>query len=120
MNGLIAVTAMSLEGLDAKVDPRFGRAGGFVLVQAEKMEVVDNVPNESVQAAHGAGTGSAALMAARGVARVISGRFGPKAYEALDRMGIEMWIAPEGLTVREAVEQLAEGKLERMRVKVFR
>ena len=45
---------------------------------------------------------------------VISGRFGPKAHQALEALGIEMWIAPDGMRAAEALQKLASSGLEKM------
>lgn len=108
------------EGLSAPMDERFGRAPRFVVVDADSGEVQQTAPNPSVEAAHGAGTGAAALMRELGVAAVISGRFGPKAHEALAALGIETWMAPPGLTAEQALRRFREGGLERMQMRVFR
>jgi len=120
MKRLIAVSVEEPGGLDSLVDPRFGRAGGFVLIDPDTGQVARTLENEAASAGHGAGTGAAGLMARNGVAQVVSGRFGPKAYEALNGLGVEMWISPEGLTVAQVVRKLLDGELERMKVREFR
>ena len=72
------------------------------------------IDNASVNAPHGAGTGAAQMLKSAGVGTVISGRFGPKALDALRALGIEAWVAPAGITAREAVHLLTDGGLERM------
>jgi len=47
---------------------------------------------------------------------VITGRFGPKAYEALSRLGIQMWTAPQGLTARQALDKMLAGELTQMQI----
>ncbi len=116
---LAAVCVAEAGGLDTMMDSRFGRAPVFLIVDTATREIADSVENGSVNAAHGAGTGAAALMAKHQVEKVVAGRFGPKAYEALLRLGIEMWIAPSGITAADAVEKLEAGQLERMKVKVY-
>ena len=108
------------EGLAAAMDMRFGRAARFLMVDpgADQAEAV--VTNPAVMAAHGAGTGAAAMMREQGVKAVVSGRFGPKAADALRAMAIEMYIAPPGLTAGEAARRYAAGELERQELQVFR
>lgn len=108
------------EGLAAPMDERFGRAERFLIVDANSREVLQTVANAAIHAAHGAGTGAAALARQMEVGAVISGRFGPKAIEALDALGIQAWIAPPGLTAEQALERLCGGRLERMEMKVYR
>lgn len=105
--------AVSSEGptLDDEVDPRFGRAGGFVVVELPEMKVdyIDN--GESQMMAMGAGIETAERMARAGVEVVISGYVGPKAFDALTAAGIKICQDVEGVTVREAVERFVRGEL---------
>lgn len=102
------------EGMDALMDGRFGRAEAFLMVDRESGEVVETIDNASVSASHGAGTAAANTMRSGGVEAVISGRFGPKAFDALRALGIEIWVAPPGITAREALRMFDEGNLEKM------
>lgn len=110
----IAVTIRTGNDLNATLDPRFGRAERFLLVDADEKSVLEVLENPSIQAAHGAGTGSAAMMNQAGVTAVISGRFGPKAHSALSQLGIEMFAAPEDATADSALEDFLAGRLERI------
>ena len=109
----ISVTRQG-EGMDALMDGRFGRAEAFLVVEREGGEVVETIDNASVGASHGAGTAAANTMKLAGVEAVISGRFGPKAFDALRALGIETWVAPSGITAGEALRMLDDGGLERM------
>ena len=115
----IAITIRGPGGLDAQFDPRFGRAGAFLLVELPSAKVVEEVDNEAANAAHGAGTGAARTLADHSVQAVISGRFGPKAYQALEALGIEMWISPEVPAARDALLRYEDGSLERMKLQRF-
>lgn len=108
------------EGLSAPMDERFGRAARFLLVDRDGGDDPKVIVNSNAGAAHGAGTGSAAVMQDHGVEAVISGRFGPKAFDTLQAMKIQCWTAPPGLTAREALDRFRDGKLERMELKTFR
>ena len=103
--------AVSSEGpsLDDMVDPRFGRAGGFVIVVPETMETsyLDNGASQTM--AQGAGIETAERMSAAGVDVVLSGYVGPKAFEALKAAGIKVCQDLDGMTVREAVEKFKSG-----------
>ena len=94
--------AVSSEGpsLDDMVDPRFGRAGGFVIVNPETMETsyLDNGASQTM--AQGAGIETAERMSAAGVTVVLSGYVGPKAFEALKAAGIKVCQDLDGMTVR--------------------
>ena len=105
--------AVSSEGptLDDMVDPRFGRAGGFVVVTLpeKSVEYIDNGASQTMSM--GAGIETAERMARAGVQVVISGYVGPKAFEALKAAGIKVCQDVEGVSVREAVERFESGAL---------
>jgi predicted Fe-Mo cluster-binding NifX family protein len=106
--------AITSEGpsLDDRVDPRFGRAAGFVVVDLGTMETqyIDN--GRSQVMAQGAGIQAAELIARAGVSCVLTGYVGPKAFQALTAAGINMGQNLEGLTVRQAVERFKSGSVE--------
>lgn len=115
--------AISIKGgwqLDAPMDPRFGRAPAFLFVDSSSGALLESEANSAAEAAHGAGTATAAAMKRHGVTGVISGHFGPKAYEALRAMKIQMWNAPPGLTAGQAVELFLAGELQSATVEEFR
>jgi predicted Fe-Mo cluster-binding NifX family protein len=119
MSTRIAITVQRAGALDAPMDSRFGRTPAFLLVE-ESSDEVSALDNPAAGAAHGAGTAAAAAMAKHGVRAVISGRFGPKAYESLAALGVEMWTAPAGLTAGEALARFRAGELQRTVVETFR
>jgi predicted Fe-Mo cluster-binding NifX family protein len=117
----IAITVLNGgDGLQALVDGRFGRASAFLVVDSDSGEIVSTIENTNVAAAHGAGTGAASLVKSSGAEAVISGRYGPKAFEALQAMQIETWVAPTGISAGDALKMLQEGRLEKMQMQVFR
>lgn len=105
----IIVTATS-PNLDSEVDPRFGRGAYFIRIDVETLEW-EAMANPAVNASGGAGTQAAQFVAAQKAQVVISGDFGPNAYEALQVAGIEMVLFGPVRTVREAVEQFKAGTL---------
>ena len=112
MSKRVAMSVESKNGLQSLLDPRFGRAPAFLIVDPDDRQIIAELDNDSADVAHGAGTGSAARMSAHDVEIVISGRFGPKADQALAQLGIEMKIAPDGLTADQALDMLAAGTLQ--------
>ena len=115
MGGRVAITVTRQgEGMQALMDSRFGRAEAFLVVDRETGKVVETIENASVAASHGAGTAAANTMRSGGIQVVISGRFGPKAFDALRTLGIETWVAPPGITAGEALRMLEDGGLEQM------
>ncbi|WP_296305314.1 DUF134 domain-containing protein [uncultured Desulfovibrio sp.] len=105
--------AVSSEGptLEDAVDPRFGRAGGFVVVDLPDMTTsyIDNGASQTMSM--GAGIETAERMARAGVEVVLSGYVGPKAFEALTAAGIKVCQNVEGISVGEAVERFRKGEL---------
>jgi predicted Fe-Mo cluster-binding NifX family protein len=106
--------AISSEGpsLDDQIDPRFGRAAGFVVVDLETMatQYIDN--GQSQVMAQGAGIQAAELVARAGVSCLLTGYVGPRAFQALTAAGIKVGQNLEGLTVRQAVERYKSGLVE--------
>ncbi|RUM47677.1 MAG: dinitrogenase iron-molybdenum cofactor biosynthesis protein [Desulfocapsa sp.] len=86
----IAISAV--EGsLDSQVDPRFGRAAWFLLIETETGELYETVDNSiGKEAAHGAGISAAALVADKGVQAVLTGRVGPKAVPVLEKANVQI------------------------------
>ncbi len=99
---IIAVSANS-DNVNEQMEPRFGRAAGFMLFNSEtnSFSYVENSANS--QLAQGAGIQTAQMLADHNVEVAISGRFGPKALAAMERGGIEM-VELDGVTVRQAAE----------------
>ncbi len=105
--------AVSSEGptLDSNMDSRFGRAAGFVVIDPETMEFeyVDNGNSQSM--AQGAGLQAAENLAGAGVEMVLTGFVGPKAFQALDAVGIKVAQDLNNMTVKEAVDRYRDGRL---------
>jgi predicted DNA-binding protein (UPF0251 family)/predicted Fe-Mo cluster-binding NifX family protein len=105
--------AVSSEGpdLDGPVDPRFGRAAGFVIVDPDTManDYVDNSTSQGM--AQGAGIQTAELMTRHGVGVVLTGYVGPKAFQALSAAGIKIGQNLEDQSVRQAVEKYKTGQV---------
>jgi predicted Fe-Mo cluster-binding NifX family protein len=105
----IMVSASGPE-LEAQVDPRFGRAPYFLLINPETMEFEMLSNQQNLQAAHGAGIQSAALVARHRPTVVITGKCGPKAFKTLAAAGIPVLLGAAG-SVRQALQQYRQGKL---------
>jgi predicted Fe-Mo cluster-binding NifX family protein len=97
--------------LEALVDPRFGRAPYFLIVDVETKEF-EVAPNQaSMQAAQGAGIQAAALVARHRPVAVLTGHCGPRAFRTLQTAGIQVILGVEG-PVRKAVQDYRAGKLK--------
>jgi predicted DNA-binding protein (UPF0251 family)/predicted Fe-Mo cluster-binding NifX family protein len=105
--------AVSSEGpdLDGPVDPRFGRAAGFVIIDPDTMasEYIDNAASQGMS--QGAGIQTAELMTRHDVGVVLTGYVGPKAFQALSAAGIKIGQNLENLSVRQAVEKYKTGQV---------
>ena len=104
----IIITASS-EKIDQPFNPRFGRAEYFILMDSETREV-QAFANPAASARGGAGPQAVQYIASHHPEAVISGRFGPNAFSALEAAGIKAYIANSG-TVAEVVDQLLAGAL---------
>lgn len=106
----LAICAQS-EGLEARVDQRFGRCACFVIVDTESGEEVESLRNENVGASGGAGPQSAQLLSQRQVEAVALGNVGPNAAATLQAAGIKIYCGVEG-TVQETLQKFNDGKLQ--------
>ena len=105
----VAVTSQGPE-LGAAVDPRFGRAKYFVVVDTESGEFSAHDNGTNLEAAHGAGVQAAQDVVRLGAEAVITGNLGPKAADGLRAAGVKVYRQTWG-TVRDAIEQFNEGRL---------
>jgi predicted Fe-Mo cluster-binding NifX family protein len=106
----IAISATGKD-LDSAIDPRFGRAGYFIIVDAESGNIVNVIDNLAAQdAAQGAGINAATLIAGSGAQTVLTGQVGPKAFEVLQASGIRIISNVSG-KVGEAIEQYRKGAI---------
>ena len=105
----IAVTALG-EKLDSEVDPRFGRAKYFLVIDTDtdQVEVHDNTPN--LNAMQGAGIQAGRKVAELGVKGILTGHVGPKAFATLQAAGITIYSGATG-TVAQAIEKFKKGEL---------
>ena len=105
----IAVSATEA-GLNAEVDPRFGRCQNFVIVDSETMQF-EPVENAGGMSSGGAGIAAAQTIAGKGVQAVLTGHCGPNAFEVLAAAGIEVITGVSG-KVEDAVKDYKAGKYE--------
>ena len=106
----IAVSAQGRD-LDSALDPRFGRAAGFVVVDTDSgtSAYVENAQNMAL--AQGAGLQAAQNVAGAGAQAVITGHVGPKAFLALSKGRISVHLAGGEMSVGRALELYKDGKL---------
>jgi predicted Fe-Mo cluster-binding NifX family protein len=106
----IVVTSQGPD-LKSQVDPRFGRAKNFVVVDTETEEFTVHDNAQNLNAAQGAGIQAGRTVADLGVEAVVTGNVGPKAYATLQAAGIKICLGASG-TVKEAVEKFKAGELQ--------
>ena len=106
----IIVTARGKEMSD-EVDPRFGRAKFFILVDADTKEATAHDNSQNLNAAQGAGIQAAQSVVRLGAEAVISGNVGPNAFQTLNAAGIKVYLCSQA-TVEEAVRKFKAGELK--------
>jgi predicted Fe-Mo cluster-binding NifX family protein len=96
--------------LDDPVDPRFGRAAYFAILDPDAMDitVIDNI--QSLDLPQGAGIQAAQAVIGERISALLTGNCGPKAFATLSAAGIDIYTGAHG-TVREVVEQFKAGTL---------
>lgn len=104
----VCVTATG-PGVEAPMDPRFGRCAYFVIVDVDSM-LAESISNSSASAASGAGIQAAQTIANAGAAALITGNIGPNAAETLKAAGVKVYLASGG-SVREVLERFKNGEL---------
>ena len=101
-------TLISSEGntLKSEFDLRFGRAAWFCLLDEKSGETLF-FENEFKDESHGAGGKVVEKAVELGVSKVISGDFGPKAKDLLEKFNIQMVILPdENRSIKEIITLL--------------
>jgi predicted Fe-Mo cluster-binding NifX family protein len=106
----VTVTSQGRE-LNSPVDPRFGRAKYFVVVDTDTGEFSATDNSQNLNAAQGAGIQAGRNVVELGVKAVITGHVGPKAFATLQSGGVQAYTGATG-TVAEAVEQFKAGTLK--------
>lgn len=93
--------------LEAQVDPRFGRAPYFLLLDpaARQIEVLANPHKDDGQ---GAGIQAARFLADKNVSILLTGEVGPNAAQVLNASGIQV-VTGVGGGIRDVIHNLAEG-----------
>jgi len=97
--------------LDSALDPRFGRAEYFIIVDPETMdfEVLENRQNFNLP--QGAGIQAAKSIADNKADALITGHCGPKAFRVLQAAGVKIMTGASG-TVSDVIEQLKAENLK--------
>lgn len=105
----IAISAEG-QGLESRVDQRFGRCRWFTLIDTETGNYQAVANEQNLNAAQGAGIQSAEIVSRNGAEAVVTGHCGPKAFRTLTVAGIKIFTGAEG-TVADALEKFKTGAL---------
>lgn len=108
---LIAISSTG-SSMDHDLDPRFGRAESFLLVDSDAMTST-HLDNQARSASGGAGIAAAQAMIDHQAQVVITGQLGPNAMNVLEDADIELYQGIPG-TVRENLEAYKQGRLTRI------
>jgi predicted Fe-Mo cluster-binding NifX family protein len=113
----IAVAAQG-EGLEATLEVHFGACASFVVIDPLTMAW------ETIQIEPGGPAREVNLRGIRAVARggataLITPEIHPECCMALRALAVEVYLAPEGITAREAIERYERGELEQSLITPF-
>src|SRR6056297_303186 len=105
----VAVTSNG-KNLTADVDPRFGRAANFIIVDPDTMEykAVENTQNMGLP--QGAGIQAGKTIVENKVDVVLTGNCGPKAFKVLESAGVRVLTNASG-SVKDMINQFKNGEL---------
>lgn len=110
MKILITTTAPDI---GASVEPRFGRAASFLVVDTET-GAWQALENPALRSSGGAGIQAAQVASSNGCEAVISGEFGPNAFDALDAADIKMYQFGSADSVEEILRRFQAGQLQQV------
>ncbi len=99
------------DNLNALLDPRFGRAIYFLIVD-DKGKLVKAIKNTGVQAVRGAGISAAQTVAREKVSAIITGNIGPNAFLVLKNSGIKIFLGNPAMSAKDAFEEYKKGNLQ--------
>ncbi len=112
MNTVVALPSMNPGGLEAQLSAHFGHCDLYTLITLEQGEIkeVKTVPN--VPHAQGGCMAPVNHLAQSGAKALIAGGMGMRPLMGFNQVGIEVYYGGTASSVQEAVNALAEGKLQ--------
>ncbi len=105
----IAISAIK-NTIEAQFSPRFGRCDFFILIDSETREW-EAFSNPAISARGGAGPQAVQFITDKGAEVIISGRYGPSAFTALEAAGVQAYLAQDG-SVNRVLDKFLAGELE--------
>jgi predicted Fe-Mo cluster-binding NifX family protein len=112
-NAMKIVMTTTSPNLDSDVDPRFGRCAYLLVMDTDSLKWQAH-PNPGVNVSGGAGIKAAQFVTEQKVEAVLSGDFGPHAFQALQAAGIAMHLYGDCCTTRQAIEHFKAGQLQQV------
>ena len=106
----VAITAQGPK-LESEIDPRFGRARYFIVVDTESGQFAAHDNRLNLTAPQGAGIQAGRAVIELGASVVITGNVGPKAFDTLKAGGVRVYSGVSGV-VEEAVAAFKAGGIE--------
>ncbi len=106
----VIITGIS-NNIEDAFNPRFGRSDFFILMDTETGKW-EGFENPAVSARGGAGPQAVQFITDKGAEAIISGRYGPNAFSALEAAGISAYIVEGQMTVKEVLDKFKAGELE--------
>ncbi len=102
--------------LDDEVDMRFGRCRYFLIAETDekekKIKNVKAIENTAAGQFGGAGITASQLVANEKVDAVITTNLGPRAFQVLSQLGIEIYQG-QG-KIKDVIQEFMEGKLKKI------
>jgi predicted Fe-Mo cluster-binding NifX family protein len=99
------------DNLNAFLDPRFGRAMFFLIVNPEG-KLIKAIKNTGKQAMRGAGVTAAQIVADEGVDVIITGNIGPNAAIVLGTSKIKIFVDIPETPILDVIKKYQENKLQ--------
>jgi predicted Fe-Mo cluster-binding NifX family protein len=99
--------------IESEVDPRFGRGAYLLVVDPNTLEWQAH-PNPGASASGGAGIQAAQFVTEHKAEAVISGDFGPHAFEALHAAGVPMYLFGDSRTAQDVIARFKAGQLKQV------
>ena len=109
----ICITS-SGSNLDSPIDPRFGRAQYFLLLD-EEGDLKEVSSNPGVLARGGAGVAAAQKVVNQEIDILITGNIGPNAVGVLGIAKLKIFLCPMGIKAKEAFLMWKENKLTQVK-----
>jgi predicted Fe-Mo cluster-binding NifX family protein len=105
----VAVTSQGPD-LTSEVDPRFGRARFFIVIDTDTGDFSTHDNTQNLNAMQGAGIQAARKVSDLEVEAVVTGNVGPKAFSVLQQANVKVCLGATG-AVKDAFEQFRSGQL---------